>query len=38
MMGYDDMDMIVEILDNRSFVAAKVNPSLRSARDRPLMY
>ena len=27
MIGYDDMDMIVEILDNRSFIAAEVNPS-----------
>jgi antiviral helicase SLH1 len=25
MIGYDDMDMIVEILDNRSFIAAEVN-------------
>ena len=24
MIGYDDMDMIVEILDNRSFIAAEV--------------
>lgn len=31
MIGYDDMDMIVEILDKRSFIAAEVNPALRSA-------
>jgi len=33
MMGYDDMDMIVEILENRSLVAAEVRPTLRSARN-----
>ena len=27
MIGYDDMDMIVEILDNRPFIAAEVNPT-----------
>lgn len=27
MIGYDDMDMIVEILDNRSFIAAEVDPT-----------
>jgi hypothetical protein len=31
MIGYDDMDMIVEILDKRSHIAAGVNPTLRSA-------
>jgi hypothetical protein len=29
MIGYDDMDMIVEILDKRSYIAAEVNPTLR---------
>ena len=24
MIGYDDMDMIIEILDNRAFIAAEV--------------
>jgi len=28
MIGYDDMDMIVEILDKRSFVAAEVRCQL----------
>jgi len=28
MIGYDDMDMIVEILDRRSFVAAEVRHPL----------
>lgn len=32
MIGYDDMDMIVEILDKRSHIAAEVNPTLRFAR------
>jgi hypothetical protein len=27
MIGYDDMDMIVEILDKRSHIAAEVNPT-----------
>lgn len=36
MMGYDDMDMIVEILENRSFVAAEVRLALRPARNSPL--
>lgn len=31
MIGYDDMDMIVEILDKRSHIAAEVNPTLRFA-------
>jgi hypothetical protein len=37
MIGYDDMDMIVEILDKRSHIAAEVNPTLRFRRERPLM-
>jgi len=28
MIGYDDMDMIVEILENRTFVAAAVRANL----------
>ena len=31
MIGYDDMDMIVEILDKRSHITAEVNPTLRFA-------
>lgn len=38
MMGYDDMDMIVEILENRSLFAAEVRLTLRSAKNSPLMY
>ena len=38
MVGYDDMDMIVEILENRSLVAVKVRPTLRSARIYLLIY
>ena len=38
MMGYDDMEMIVEIIENRSLVAAEVRPTLRSARNHLLMY
>ncbi|KAI0303874.1 hypothetical protein BC826DRAFT_1100832 [Russula brevipes] len=30
MMGYDDMDMIVEILDNRSFIAAELEAALKN--------
>ncbi|KAH9049582.1 Sec63-domain-containing protein [Lactarius hengduanensis] len=33
MMGYDELDMIVEILENRSLVAAEVRPTLSSARN-----
>lgn len=36
MIGYDDMDMIVEILENRSLVAAEVRLALRPARNSPL--
>jgi hypothetical protein len=32
MIGYDDMDMIVEILENRSSIVAEVSPTLGSAR------
>ena len=38
MVGYDDMDMIVEILENRSLVAVKVRPTLSSARIYLLIY
>lgn len=38
MIGYDDMDMIVEILEKRSHVAAEVNPTFTFRRVRPLMF
>ncbi len=37
MIGYDDMDMIVEVLDNRSFIAAEVRDQLRFCRRSVLM-
>jgi hypothetical protein len=37
MIGYDDMDLIVEILENRPSIAAEVSAALGFARSHPLM-
>jgi hypothetical protein len=36
-LGYDDMDLIVEILENRPSIAAEVSAALGLAKSRPLM-